>query len=112
MAPRRSPVNMSTKHSHDRTRSQDGRQRVAVLRVGGGDLAFDRQAERIDGEAALAALDFLGGVEAARPASLRRIDRLAVDDRRCRRSVAALRLAPLITSTLTIVVHNPLSRQA
>src|SRR5208283_2133890 len=50
-------------------------------------------AERIDGEMALATLDLLGGVEAARPASLSRLDRLAVDDDRRRRSVAALRLA-------------------
>jgi hypothetical protein len=56
-------------------------------------LAFDRQAERIDGDVPLAAFDFLGGVEAARPAGLGRLDRLAVDDDRRWRSVAALCLA-------------------
>src|SRR5271166_4612613 len=39
---------------------------------------------------ALAALDFLGGIEAARPASLRRLDRLAVDHDRSRGGIAAL----------------------
>ncbi len=73
--------------------AQDGRQRVTVRRVGGRDRAFDRQAERVDGDMALAALDFLGGVEAARPAGLRRLDRLAVDDDRRRRGLTALRLA-------------------
>jgi hypothetical protein len=92
--------------------SQDGGQRVAVLRVGRRDLAFDRKAERVDGNMALAALDLLGGVKAARPAGLRRLDRLAVDDDRRRRSLAASASRALITSTLTIWVHNPLLRQA
>ena len=76
-------------------------------------MACDRQAERINGDMALAALDFLGGIEAARPASLRRLDRLAVDHNRSRGGIAGLSAsrAP-ITRTHTIWVHNPLSRQA
>src|SRR5271166_4642695 len=37
-------------------------------------------------------LIFLGGIEAARPASLRRLDRLAVDHDHSRGGIAALRL--------------------
>ena len=47
----------------------------------------------IDGDVPLATLDFLRGVEPARPASLRRLDRLTVGDDRRRRGLTALRFA-------------------
>jgi len=82
-------------HRHERALAmrlaQEGHQRVAILDVGGRDLAFDRQAKGVDGDVPLATLDFLGGVEAARPTGLGRLDRLAVDDNRRRRGLAALR---------------------
>ena len=74
-------------------RAQEGRQRVAILHVGGRDLAFDGQAKRIDGDVPLATLDFLRRVEPARPACLRRLDRLTVGDDRRRRGLTALRFA-------------------
>ena len=92
--------------------AQDGRQRGAILRVGGRDRAFDRQAERVDGDMALAALDLLGGVEAARPAaSVVLTDWLSTTTAVGAASRPSASRA-LITSTLTIGVHNPLSRQA
>jgi hypothetical protein len=56
---------------------QQSRQGVAVLHVRRGDLALDRQAQRIDADMALAALDLLAGIVAARAARFRRLDRLA-----------------------------------
>ena len=64
------------RHGHERALAmhlaQHRREGVAVLNIGGRDLAFDRQAERIDADVALASLDFLGGVKTARTASFRR----------------------------------------
>ena len=104
-------------HRHERAFAmnlgQDWGKCVAVLRGGGRNLAFDRQAKRIDGDMPLATLDLLRGVEAARAASLGRLDRLAVDDDRRRRGRArsSASRAPM-TSPQTICVHKPLSRQA
>ena len=71
-------------HSHPRAfamhRAEQRREGVAILNAGGGDLTFYRQAERIDGDMSFAALDFLAGVEAARPAGFRCLDRLAIDN--------------------------------
>jgi hypothetical protein len=39
-------------------RTQQRREAVSILNTGGSDLAFDRQAERIDGDMSFAALDF------------------------------------------------------
>ncbi len=92
--------------------AQKGRQRVAVLRVGGRDLAFDRQAECIDGDVPLAALDFLGGVEPrGPPASVVLTDWLSTMIAVGAPSRPSASRAP-ITRTQTICVHNPLSRQA
>ena len=75
-------------------------------------MAFDRQAERIDGDMALAALDFLGGIEAARPpASVVLTDWLSTTTAVGAASRPSASRAP-ITRTHTIWVHNPLSRQA
>ena len=50
-------------HFHPRalasTAFEQRRESVAILHVGGRDLAFDGQTDRVDGEMALAALDFL-----------------------------------------------------
>jgi hypothetical protein len=84
-------------NSHPRAlamnRAEQGREGVSILNAGGGDLAFDRQAERIDGDMSFAALNFLAGVEAARSACFRRLDRLAIDNNGRWRGIAALSLA-------------------
>ena len=89
------PVN--ERHFHPRALAancpQQRRERVAVLRAGRRDLAFDGQPERIDGEMALATLDLLARIEAAGTARFGRLDRLAIDNHGGRRSLAALRLA-------------------
>ena len=59
---------------------QQWREGVAILKIGRRDLAFNRQAQRVDGEMAFAALDLRARVEPARAAGLRALDRLAVDD--------------------------------
>src|SRR5208283_4912865 len=74
-------------------RAEHGREYVSILDTCGCDLALDWQAECIHRDMSLAALDFLARVEAARPARFRRLDRLAVDDDRRRRGLAALILA-------------------
>jgi hypothetical protein len=61
-------------------RAKQRREGVAILDAGGGDLTFYRQAERIDGDMSFAALDFLAGVEAARPAGFRCLDGLAINN--------------------------------
>src|SRR5271165_2744613 len=71
-------------------RAEHGRECVSILDTCGCDLALDWQAECIHRDMSLAALDFLARVEAARPARFRRLDRLAVDDDRRRRGLAAL----------------------
>ncbi len=68
------------------------REGVAILDAGGGDLTFYRQAERIDGDMSFAALDFLAGVEATRPAGFRCLDGMAIDTDGRRRGFAALDL--------------------
>ena len=91
-------------------RAKQRREGVAILNAGGGDLTFYRQAKRIDGDMSFAALDFLAGVEAARPAGFSCLDGLAIDNDGRRRGLAASRAA--ITNTLMICGHSPLSRQA
>ena len=92
--------------------AQDGRERVAVLDVGGRDLAFYRQAERIDGDVALAALGFLAASKPrGPPASVVLTDWLSTTTAVGAASRPSASRAP-ITRTLTIWVHNPLSRQA
>src|SRR5664279_2664394 len=69
-------------HGHPRAfamhRAEQRRKGVAILNAGGGDLTFYRQAERIDDDMAFATLEFLAGVEAARPAGFRRLDGLTI----------------------------------
>ena len=80
-------------------RAEQRREGVTILNAGGGDLTFYRQAERIDGDMSFAALDFLAGVKATRPAGFRCLDGLAIDARPSR-------------TPLMICGHSPLSRQA
>ena len=83
-------------HGHPRAfamhRAEQRREGVAILNAGGGDLTFYRQAERIDRDMSFAALDFLAGVESARPAGFRCLDGLAIDNDGRRRGLAALGL--------------------
>jgi len=84
-------------HGHPRALAMHGakqrRQGVTILSAGGGDLTFDRQACRIDGDMSFAALDFLARVETAWAARFCRLDRLAIDNDGRRLGLAALRLA-------------------
>ena len=52
-----------------------------VMQVGWEDLGLEQQALRVDHQMALATVDLLAAVVAARPAHLGGLDRLAVDDR-------------------------------
>jgi hypothetical protein len=92
--------------------AQEGRQRVAILDVGRRDRAFDRQAERIDGDVALATLIFLAASKPrGPPASVVLTDWLSTTIAVGAASRPSASPAP-ITRTQTIWVHNPLSRQA
>jgi hypothetical protein len=53
------------------------RRSVAVLHIGGMSRSSDHQAGGIGHDMPLSALDLLGGIVAARPAALSRLDRLA-----------------------------------
>ena len=57
---------------------QDGRRAVAILNVGGVNDDADQQAQRVDDDVALAALDLLASVEATKYAS--GVGRLALSD--------------------------------
>lgn len=74
-------------------RAEQRREGVSILSTGGGDLAFARQAERIDGDMSFAAFNFLAGFEAAGPPALSCLDRLAIDNNDGRRGIAAFGLA-------------------
>ena len=59
---------------------QNRRQRVAVLDIGGRDLALDRQAQLIHCNMPLPALDVLVAIDRAVCPLVMRLDRLGVDD--------------------------------
>lgn len=61
---------------------QDGRRAVAVLDVGGVNDDADQQAQRVDDDVPLAALDLLAGVEATNSAAFGGLHRLASSIRR------------------------------
>src|SRR5690606_17758514 len=72
---------------------QDGTRAVAVLDAGGVREQDQRPAVGVDEGVALAALDPLAGIIAARPSALAGLDRLAVDDRGRGRGFPAAALA-------------------
>ncbi len=53
---------------------------ITVLDMGGMDEDDQQQAQRIDGDVALAALDLFAGIVALEPTHFGRLDALAVDD--------------------------------
>ena len=79
-------------------REQRG-QPVAVLDAGGMNDAAQQQAQRVDQDVALAAVDLLAGIVAARAAAFAGLDRLAVDDAGGRLRLAARRPARARTSS-------------
>jgi hypothetical protein len=58
----------------------DKRSTVAVLQIGGMHFSCEQQAGCVGDDMTLAALNFLGRIEAARAAGLGGLDRLAVDN--------------------------------
>jgi len=79
--------------------------RVAVLDAGGGDQHGQQQADRVDGDVPLAAVDLLPGVVAAAGSGglLGGLHRLGVDDRGGRRGLAAGYLADPVAQ---LVMHG------
>jgi hypothetical protein len=93
-------------------RAEQRREGVSILNTGSGDLAFDRQAKRFDGDMPFAALDFLAGVEAAWAARCRRLDRLAITTTTVGAGSRPSASRAANTSTPIICGHSPLSRHA
>ena len=61
-------------------RFQDESRAVTVLNIGGVDDETNHQAERVDDDVTLAAIDLLAGVKAPDSAAFGDLDRLTVDD--------------------------------
>lgn len=83
---------------------------VAVLNVSGEHQSVEEVAGRVGRDVALATLDLLAGVIAARPTRFGGLDRLAVDDARGRFCLAPFGNRTLATSTALIASSRPLSR--
>src|SRR5918993_4629939 len=76
----------------------------AIVDVGGMHAVLQQVALRINEKMALAALDLLGAVIAARPSHLSGLDRLTVDDRRTRLRRPADRTAVALPQSLVHVL--------
>src|SRR5918998_1401040 len=84
-----------------------------IMDVGGLHLVLQQSALRVDEQMALAALDLLAAVVPTRPTHLGSLDRLAVEDRRCRLArpadATAITLAQSLGRVLPCAVLAPLT---
>ena len=90
---------------------QDQGRAVTILDIGGMNHSRDGQAECVGQQVALAAVDLLTGIIAARAAGLGGLDRLAVDNPGAGLASRPLASRTRMTKPWLIRCHNPSSRQ-